>query len=223
MVGASGAWLLCVPLRGAGRPAWRTRSRREYHRPLEHTLRRCDSPTTPHRGISRPTGSNLLGRYAFSVPEAVQRGELRPLRSRLILQRRSPKYQNSIMAFDSPHLAQVYGRSYTDESEMIQIVNSVLPEGDIRNALHLVRRREGHTIHLPAHRVGSGNARVRASRLRQHLVKISITATSARLAQFPECFYHAHTHFSSRKQALVFLFESTKGSAKDVWRGFTGR
>ena len=24
---------------------------------------------------------NLLGRYAFSVPEAVQRGELRPLRS----------------------------------------------------------------------------------------------------------------------------------------------
>jgi len=82
------------------------------------------------------------------VPEAVQRGELRPLRSRLILQRRSPKYQNSIMAFDSPHLAQVYGRSYTDESEMIQIVNSVLPEGDIRNALHLVRRREGHTIHL---------------------------------------------------------------------------
>ena len=58
------------------------------------------------------------------------------------------KYQISIMAFDSPHLAQVYGRSYKDESEMIQIVNSVLPEGDIRNALHLVRRHEGHTIHL---------------------------------------------------------------------------
>jgi hypothetical protein len=40
-------------------------------------------------------------------------------------------------------------------------------------------------------------------------------------AQFPERFYHAHTHFPSRKQALDFLFESTKGSAKDVLRGFT--
>jgi hypothetical protein len=34
---------------------------------------------------------NLLGRYAFSVPEAVQRGELRPLR-------------NSSEAIDFPHL-----------------------------------------------------------------------------------------------------------------------
>ena len=60
----------------------------------------------------------------------------------------SYQYRNSIMALDSPHLAQVHGRSYKDESEMIQIVNSVLPDGDIRNALHLVRRHEGHTIHL---------------------------------------------------------------------------
>jgi hypothetical protein len=39
--------------------------------------------------------------------------------------------------------------------------------------------------------------------------------------QFPERFYHAHTHFSSRKEALDFLFESTKGPGSDVWRGFT--
>jgi hypothetical protein len=58
------------------------------------------------------------------------------------------KYRNSIMAFDSPHLAQVYGRSYGHEFEMIQTVNSVLPDGDIRNALHIIRRHEGHTIHL---------------------------------------------------------------------------
>jgi hypothetical protein len=58
------------------------------------------------------------------------------------------KYRNSIMAFDSPHLAQVYGRSYRHEFEMIQTVNSVLPDGDIGNALHLIRRHEGHTIHL---------------------------------------------------------------------------
>jgi hypothetical protein len=41
------------------------------------------------------------------------------------------------------------------------------------------------------------------------------------VAQFPERYYYAHTHFSSRKQALDFLFESMKGSGKDVWRGFT--
>jgi hypothetical protein len=52
------------------------------------------------------------------------------------------------MAFVSPHLAQVYGRSYGHESEMIQIVNSLLPDGDIRSVLHLVKRHEGHTLHL---------------------------------------------------------------------------
>jgi hypothetical protein len=39
--------------------------------------------------------------------------------------------------------------------------------------------------------------------------------------QFPERFYHAHTHFSSRKEALDFLFESAKVSGSEVWRGFT--
>jgi hypothetical protein len=41
------------------------------------------------------------------------------------------------------------------------------------------------------------------------------------VAQFPDRFFYAHTHFSSRKQALDFLFESMKESGKDVWRGFT--
>ena len=40
------------------------------------------------------------------------------------------------------------------------------------------------------------------------------------IAQFPERYYHARTHISSRKQALDFLFESTKGSGREVWRGF---
>jgi hypothetical protein len=57
------------------------------------------------------------------------------------------KYRNSIMAFDSLG-TEVYGRPYENESEMIQIVNSVLPDGDIRNALHLVRQIGGYTIHL---------------------------------------------------------------------------
>lgn len=39
--------------------------------------------------------------------------------------------------------------------------------------------------------------------------------------QFPERFYRAHTHFSTRKEALNFLFESAKKSGKEVWRGFT--
>lgn len=38
---------------------------------------------------------------------------------------------------------------------------------------------------------------------------------------FPERFYHAHAHFSSRKEALNFLFESAKTSGSEVWRGFT--
>lgn len=39
--------------------------------------------------------------------------------------------------------------------------------------------------------------------------------------QFPERFYHAHTHFSSQKEALDFLFESARASGSEVWRGFT--
>lgn len=41
------------------------------------------------------------------------------------------------------------------------------------------------------------------------------------MKQFPERFYHAHTHFSSRKEALDFLFESAKVPGGEVWRGFT--
>ena len=39
------------------------------------------------------------------------------------------------------------------------------------------------------------------------------------VAQFPERYYHARTHFASRKQALDHLYES----GKDVWRGFVVR
>jgi hypothetical protein len=61
----------------------------------------------------------------------------------------SYQYRNSIMAFDEPHFGtQLSGRSYKDDSEMIQIVNSVMPDGDIRNALHVVKRHEGYTIHI---------------------------------------------------------------------------
>lgn len=38
--------------------------------------------------------------------------------------------------------------------------------------------------------------------------------------QFPDRYYHAHTTFSSRKQALDHLFELSRPSKKDVWRGF---
>jgi hypothetical protein len=41
---------------GPRRPTRCTRSRGEYHRPLEHALHRCDCPATPRRGISRAAG-----------------------------------------------------------------------------------------------------------------------------------------------------------------------
>jgi hypothetical protein len=40
------------------------------------------------------------------------------------------------------------------------------------------------------------------------------------VAQFPERYYHARTTFSSRKQALDHLYELSKGSGREVWRGF---
>jgi uncharacterized protein DUF4365 len=41
------------------------------------------------------------------------------------------------------------------------------------------------------------------------------------VATFPERFYRAHTTYSSRKQALDFLFSAAKSTRADVWRGFT--
>ena len=40
------------------------------------------------------------------------------------------------------------------------------------------------------------------------------------VAQFPDRFHYAHTTFSSRKQALDFMFASAKTSGKEVRRGF---
>jgi hypothetical protein len=37
----------------------------------------------------------------------------------------------------------VLEREYKDECEMVQVVNSVLPTGDIREALELIQRPEG--------------------------------------------------------------------------------
>lgn len=38
--------------------------------------------------------------------------------------------------------------------------------------------------------------------------------------EFPNRYYHAHSMFSSRKQALDHLFELFRGTKKEVWRGF---
>jgi hypothetical protein len=40
------------------------------------------------------------------------------------------------------------------------------------------------------------------------------------VAQFPERYYHARTHLSSRKQVLDYLYDLSKTSGAEVWRGF---
>lgn len=55
------------------------------------------------------------------------------------------RYRNTIQDFDKSHAGtQLYGRTYKDESEMIEIVNPFLPNGgDLRHTMHLVKRQEG--------------------------------------------------------------------------------
>jgi hypothetical protein len=57
------------------------------------------------------------------------------------------QYKTTIIAFDE---RQLYGRSYEDESEMIQIANPFLLSagGDIRHVMHFVKQRRGWQKHL---------------------------------------------------------------------------
>jgi hypothetical protein len=55
--------------------------------------------------------------------------------------------------------------------------------------------------------------------LGRHQSKRRFSPTSFPIARFPERFFRARTTFSSRKQALDFLFKEAKSTKREVWRG----
>jgi len=59
-------------------------------------------------------------------------------------------YRNTIMPVDdSPSATFIGERHYTDEAEMIEVVNSVLPVGgDARHALDLIGEPTGYAIEM---------------------------------------------------------------------------
>ena len=66
---------------------------RQHDRAVEHSLHAGRDRSATRRGLPRPGRGqarlsplghehiNMLGRYSFSIPESVARGELRPLRN----------------------------------------------------------------------------------------------------------------------------------------------